>query len=154
MKSLLFKYEVNIWDPLIRMESINLLLILLGRLRAWKLKKNPLAHWASKNFFHLPSSNSYLPRIYPAQILTCPGFANRIRSPIFNFVLTRTWNQDPCKSQIIEYTEWWGLQWHKLVYCFFLLKNIDNGHSLRQFEAPQSKFAAKIRKVLGILISL
>ena len=37
-----------------------------------KSKTNPLAHWASKNFFHLPSSNSYLPRICVAQIPICP----------------------------------------------------------------------------------
>ena len=57
-----------------------------------KLKKNPLAHWASKFFFNLPSWNSYLPRICPAQILTCSGFGNRNRSPNFNFMLTSPWN--------------------------------------------------------------
>ena len=51
-------------------------------------KKNPLAHWASKFFFHLPSSNSYLPRICAAQIPICPRFANRNRSLTFNIVLT------------------------------------------------------------------
>ena len=38
--------------------------------------------------FHLPSSNSYLPRICAAQIPICPRFANRNRSPTFNIALT------------------------------------------------------------------
>ena len=29
---------------------------------------------------------------------------------------------------------------------FFSLKNIDNGHSMRLFQTPQSKFAVEIRK--------
>ena len=66
-----------------------------------KSKKNPLAHWASKIFFHLPSSNSYLPRICVAQIPICPRFANRNRSPTFNIALTSLWKQYSCKSQII-----------------------------------------------------
>ena len=66
-----------------------------------KSKKNPLAHWASKFFFHLPSSNSYLPRICAAQIPICPRFANRNRSPTFNIALTSLWKQYSCKSQLI-----------------------------------------------------
>ena len=69
--------------------------------RAWQIKKNPLAHWASKFFFHLPSSNSYLPRICAAQIPICPRFANRNRSPTFNIALTSLWKQYSCKSQLI-----------------------------------------------------
>ena len=64
-------------------------------------KKNPPAHWASKIFFHLPSSNSYLPRICATQIPICPRFANRNRSPTFNIALTSLWKQYSCKSQII-----------------------------------------------------
>ena len=66
-----------------------------------KSKKNPLAHWASKIFFHLPISNSYLPRICMAQIPICPRFANRNRSPTFNIALTSLWKQYSCKSQLI-----------------------------------------------------
>ena len=64
-------------------------------------KKIHLPTGQVKFFFHLPSSNSYLPRICAAQIPICPRFANRNRSPTFNIALTSLRKQYSCKSQII-----------------------------------------------------